>query len=243
MTKRGLQFMRTFTATPDYNTATIGWTLSAWTFTDPKLVENYINVPGRPDGPLDASTALTDGDPRYGRRELVATLEYSEGTRAEREDLIIRMKRVLDGWEHLIRLPDFDNYRVRGRVQVERLYNDNAHASVRITAVCEPWLYPVEEKTISIDLNDSAQEYPFSNTGRKLVAPTVVVTGADVTVYGWQVNNPPFDSSKSSMSRRTVSAGTYQWPEFYIFPSQSYKMVFSSEGVSNVKITYREAVL
>ena len=243
MSARRLQFIDPSGTTVLYNTATRGLTLTAWTLTEPKLIENYIDVPGRSDGPIDASTALTDGDPRYGTRELTATLECSEGTRAEREDLILRMKKILDGWEFTIQLPDYDDYRVRGRVRVERIYNDNAHASVRITAVCAPWLYAAEEKTISIDLNDSAQEYHFSNTGRKLVAPTVVVTGADVTVYGWQVNNPPFDSSKSSMSRRTVSAGTYQWPEFYIFPSQSYHTVFSSEGVSNVKITYREAVL
>ena len=61
-----------------YDTALEGlWTLSAWSFSKAVANEEYANVPGH-NGPLDLSTALTDGEPYYGSRELEVTLEGDE---------------------------------------------------------------------------------------------------------------------------------------------------------------------
>ena len=51
----------------EYNTAAHGlWTLNSWTLEEPELLTNMQPVPGRIKGPLDLSTALTDGRPSYG---------------------------------------------------------------------------------------------------------------------------------------------------------------------------------
>lgn len=44
-----------------YDTAMDGWTLSAWKLSSPEYVSNIVEVPGRVDGPIDLSTALTGG--------------------------------------------------------------------------------------------------------------------------------------------------------------------------------------
>ena len=124
-----------------YDTAAEGlWTLSAWALGKAVANEEYANVPGH-SGPLDLSTALTDGEPYYGSRELEAVLESSEGTRLEREERINQMINKLDGWRHNIILPDDPLHYINGRVRVEKLYNDLVHASVRVTATCDPWRY------------------------------------------------------------------------------------------------------
>ena len=124
-----------------YDTAQEGlWTLAAWELSKAVAHEHYESVPGH-NGPLDLSTVLTDGEPYYGSRELEAIFESSEGTRLEREQRIDNMINKLDGWRFNIILPDDPLHYINGRVQVEKLYNDPAHASVRITATCDPWRY------------------------------------------------------------------------------------------------------
>ena len=95
-----------------YDTAAHGWTLVEWAFSEALQKTNYLYIPGA-DGSLDASTALSDGIPRYSEREFTATLEISTGDRLQREAVIREMINTLDGFRWSIELPD-DEYHPHG---------------------------------------------------------------------------------------------------------------------------------
>lgn len=128
----------------NYDTASNGWTLSAYKVNKGAQVQNFVSVPGR-YAPLDLSTYLTDGQPYYGNAQLAATLESSEGTRAQRLARTEAMANALDGRNLKIVPPDHPDRYLVGRVQVAPQYNDPAHCAVNLSAVCEPWLYNAAE--------------------------------------------------------------------------------------------------
>jgi ribosome-binding factor A len=220
MEKRGLLI-------GNYDTAAAQWTLTEWKLSDPQKVTNFVDVPGRRKGPLDLSTALTDGDPIYGSRELTATFECSEGTRLEREEKISEMVNALDGWRVSIVLPD-DPYRyITGSVSVARVYNDLAHASVIVTATCEPWRYNATETTVVLTAAEAATTRALLNSGRLAVVPMLQVSGGEVALtYGshsW-----------------ALSPGVYALPDLLLSHGES---VITYRGAGTLTITYREAVL
>lgn len=212
----------------DYDTAVHGlWTLREWEITPAEQVTTFLDIPGRIDGPLDASTALTDGDPRYGSRTLTAVLESSEGSRIERESRISIMTNWLDGWRLNIVLPDDPEHYITGRVHVERIYNDPAHASVQVTAICDPWKYSVNETVHVLTLAQNAQTATFVNTGRRTVVPTVTIEGGPASlVFG--------------TAAWTLSAGVYALPDFFLRQGEG---TLTYSGTGTVTVTYREAVL
>ena len=123
-----------------YDTADEGWTLCpGWVLDPPQQKTNYIDKVGG-DGSWDMSTAMTGGIPRYSDRNLTATFETSDGNRELRESMIRDMVNALDGYKMEIELPDLPAYYLMGRVHVARNYSDLAHASVTVTALCEPGL-------------------------------------------------------------------------------------------------------
>ena len=210
-----------------YDTAQNGlWTLARLEVPNPTPQTNLVQIPGR-DGPLDLSAALTGGEPRYNSRTLKAVLENSDGTRQEREDRIRRMVAELDGYRKPIWLPDDPDHYLEGRIHVARDYNDLAHASVTVTATCDPWLYNNAETEYNLTAKATAQNATFVNSGRRTVIPTLVVTGGPVELtygeYAW-----------------ALSAGTYQLPDFVLTPG-SHELTYKGAGA--VKVTYREAVL
>lgn len=212
----------------NYDTALTGfWTLTEWALSDPELVESFLDIPGRIDGPLDASTALTDGDPRYGLRSLVATFECSVGTRLEREERIRLMRNQLDGLRFDITLPDDPTHHVKGRVRVERLFNNLAHASVRVTATCDPWRYNNTDTVVALQATATQQTATLINSGRRAVSPVLTVSGGDVNIA--------FGGASWALS-----AGTYQTPEIFL-PAGSHPLAYSGAGA--ILLTYREAVL
>ena len=167
----------------DYDTVVTGqWLLTSLELSPAQQVTNYVNIPGRRRGPLDMSTALTDGDPVYGSRTLTAMFECSEGTREEREARIQTMINWLDGWRLNIKLPDDTMHYITGRVHVERLYNDLAHASVRVTAVCEPWRYNNDETEVVLIATSTPKTATLPNLGRLAVVPLLAVTGGEAVV-------------------------------------------------------------
>lgn len=205
-----------------YDTAIHGWTLTGWTFEKPTFKESYLSVPGH-DGDLDVSTVLTDGEPRYGNRAFEATFESSEGTRMDREAVISEMVNALDGLRMNIVLPDDPYHYITGRVRVEPLYNDLAHASVKVTANCEPWRYNVAETVIPLSYTPTTGAVIY-NRGRRSVVPTINVrVGLNLT----------FGTSTVSLSE-----GTHVWPALYLTPGRH---VLHVEGYGT--LTYREAVL
>jgi hypothetical protein len=211
----------------NYDTAAEQWTLTAWALTDQQAVTNLVDVPGRRRGPLDLSTALTDGDPVYGSRTLTASFECSEGTRMEREDKISDMINALDGWRLNIVLPDGPYRYITGRVSVSKVYNDLAHASVKVTATCEPWRYNATETAVVLTAAATAKKATLLNSGRLAVVPLLEVSGGDVLlVYGshsW-----------------ALSVGSYALPDLLLAHGESV-LTYSGEGT--LTITYREAVL
>lgn len=215
----------------DYDTAAHGlWTLTAWEFPEPEMEANLVTVPGRARGPLDLSTALTDGEPSYGARELNITLESSEGDRLARAARIAEMVNMLHGRRVDFVLPDHPLHYGTGRLSVQTLYNDPAHASVQVTGTCEPWLYAKEETVVPLLATATKQTARVRNAGAMPVVPSLEITaeeGASVLLgYG--------------ATSIALSAGTYIWPELLLTPGD-HEITYS--GAGTVTITYREAVL
>lgn len=209
-----------------YNTANL-WTLTGWEFSPAEQETNFLKVPGRTKGPLDLSTSLTDGEPVYNSRELTATLECSEGDRLKRKQWIAEMVNQLDGRQWEIVLPDDPHLYVVGRVRVQPLYNDLAHASVSVTAICEPWKYYRAETVVVLTATSTKQTTALRNSGRLPVIPSVVVTGSSVLI-------------ECGSTSYALSNGTYSLPELYLRPGE---MLLTYSGAGTVSITYREAVL
>lgn len=217
----------------EYNTAEDGlWTLSSWKITKAAQVQNFVSVPGR-FAPLDLSTSLTDGQPYYGSAGLEIVLESSEGTRLERRDRISLMVNYLDGQSKQVFLPDDPDHYLVGRLQVQPEYNDPAHCAVRISAICEPWLYSVDETVVTLTATETEQTAKLINSGRLAVVPTLVITGEVSLIFG--------------TASWTLSDGTYVLPELYLTPGKGlvlpgvHELTYSGSGTA--VITYREAVL
>ena len=211
-----------------YDTAAQGWTLAAWTLNPAELKTNYVDKPGG-DGTWDLSTVLTDGQPRYGDRTLTVTLERSDGDRLHRKAATREMINYLDGLRWNIMLPDDLDYYLSGRVSVAPEYNDQAHAAVIVTAVCEPWLYVQSAKQYVYHASTKTQTATLSNDGRKAVVPEIVVSG---------------DGAEVKLEYRTVTQhlaqGTYILPDLFLLPG-SIDLTYSGSGT--ITISYREAVL
>lgn len=211
-----------------YNTAHHDWTLAALSLTDPEQQTHYVEVIGR-DGPLDFSTFLTDGEPKYGSRTLAATLETSEGNRDVRKHRIADLINDLDGRKVDIRHPDYPAYFLTGRLKITVLYNDLAHAAVELSAVCDPWLYFINAQTVTLNAITAAQTVTLTNRGRRTLVPEISVTGTDpsftVAVDGIEV---------------TLGAGDWLLPDMQL-PTGQTEIEYSGTGTA--VITYREAVL
>ena len=214
-----------------YDTATEGlWTLAGCTLGSAERQESYVEVPGH-NGPLDLSTVLTDGEPYYGSREFSATLESSEGTRLEREERISKMMNQLDGWRYNIVLPDDPEHYIVGRVRVEKLYNDPAHAAVRVTATCDPWRYNKTETVVGLRATATEQTVPLINSGRRSVVPNIKVTEGDVTLI--------FNNGSEEYTW-ALSPGEYIQAALYL---KTGAVPLRYSGAGQVTLTYREAVL
>ena len=212
----------------EYDTVINGqWLLTGLELSDPEQVTHFVEVTGRRQGPLDLSAALTDGDPTYGSRTLTATFESSEGNRLERESRISIMTNWLDGWRSNIILPDDAQHYLVGRVSVKRLYNDLAHASVQVVAICEPWRYNREETKVVLQATTADQTLTLPNAGRLAVVPLLTVTEGEVLLA-------------SGTASWALGIGTYSLPDLLL--TQGGKQItFSGAGV--LTFTYREAVL
>lgn len=204
------------------------WTLNEWTLSPPVYRSNFVEVPGR-DGELDLSTALTDGEPRYGNRTLTVRLERSDGNRLTREAAIHTMTNWLDGWRVDIRLPDDEAHYMTGRLQVAKEYNTPAHAAVVVTAICDPWRYNVNETVLQLTAGAEVKAARLVNNGRRTVVPRLTITGDSAQVlltYGahsW-----------------ALGAGTYQLPDLVVKQGGA-EITYS--GTGGLTFSYREAVL
>lgn len=208
-----------------YDTAVYLWTLASWSCPTPEPVTNLVEVPGRVDGPLDASTVLT-GDIRYGTRPLEVRLESSEGTRQERQARIDNLVSLLHGQRVNVWGPDDGEHYLVARLNVKPEYNDLAHAAVVVTGTCEPWLYDNEETKVSVTApGETPQEVTLVND-RRPACPVITVTG-DVSV---EYNGVSF----------ALSEGVYKLPDIVLTLGESVVRV---TGAGSATFTYRKAVL
>ena len=214
-----------------YDTAVEGlWTLSGWSFSKAVAIEEYAQIPGQ-SAPLDLSTVLTDGEPYYGSREFEAILESSEGTRLQREERINQMINKLDGYRFNIILPDDSLHYINGRVRVEKIYNDPVHASVRVSATCDPWRYNNAQTVVSVTAATTTKTVSLINNGRLALVPKVKVAGGTVTLKY---------NSTGTAKTWTGSAGEYTIVGIYIKPGS---LAVTYSGTGTITFTYREAVL
>lgn len=214
----------------DYDTAAHGlWTLGPWSFPEPPIMENLVDVPGRYKGPLDLSTALTDGVPTYGARSLSITLESSEGDRLAREERIAVMVNQLHGQRKEIVFPDRPRHYAVGRLNIETLYNDPAHASVQVTGVCEPWLYAKDETVVQLQAAAAAQTVRVRNAGTMPVLPLLTITGAGASFL--------LQYKENSWA---LGPGVYELPAL-LLTAGDHTITYSGSGVAEIR--YREAVL
>lgn len=214
-----------------YDTALEGlWTLTAWYLDRASAYEEYVKIPGH-NGQLDVSTVLTDGEPYYDSRDFEAILESSEGTRLEREQRIDYMINLLDGRRFNIILPDDPIHHINGRVRVEKLYNDPAHASVRIAATCDPWRYNNAETVVGLIATATEQTASLINKGRRSVVPDMKVTGGSVTLK--------FETNGEERTW-TLSPGEYILADIFL---KTGAAPLKYSGAGQITLTYREAVL
>ena len=204
------------------------WTLTEWSLSPAVYRSEMIPVPGR-DGDLDASTILTDGEPRYESRELYARFERSDGTRLEREAAINTMINWLDGWQLDIILPDDEGHYITGRLHVEKEYNDPAHAAVVVSGIVEPWRYNKNETVLAFTAEATEQPARLTNNGRRTVVPYVEIIGDGASV-----------NLVHGAASWALGPGTYQLPDLIVRQGGA-DISYSGTGV--VRFTYREAVL
>ena len=128
-------------------------------------------------------------------------------------------------------------------MRVERIYNDMAHASVRVVAMCDPWRYNNTDTVVALQATATPQTATLVNSGRRAVAPVLTVSGGDVNIT--------FAGVPRALSpREDGSPNVYtDIPELYLPPAlpdlypspRTFPLTYSGEG--SILLTYREAVL
>lgn len=212
-----------------YDTALHGWTLTSCVLSAPEVKTNYVEKTGG-DGSWDLTTAMTDGVPRYKNRNLTLTFECSQGTRADREELLNDMVNLLDGLEQEIILPDRPDHYLLGRVHLAVNQSSPAYAAITVTADVEPWFYAARETIVVLDapitISTETATFLLRNNGRRVASPVLEVDGtAHLTFKGIHTN---------------LTTGTYEWSALQLPPGPS-DLIYTGEGT--LTLTYREAVL
>ena len=208
-----------------WSSAVDDWTLCECKLSAPQYRRSVVTVPGR-DGVLDLSDVLT-GEVHYDMRKLTIRLENSSGSRENRMGWISFMVNSLDGTEQEIELPDDHDRVLRGRVRVAVQYNDNAHASVQITADVDPFRYKKQDTNIYlIHQTDGTKTYTVQSNGRKTVIPMFRVFNVVETA---SINN-----------HEITSTGEYQFPDIKISHGTNE---ITLTGKIAVYLSYREGVL
>jgi len=209
----------------DYHTvADWGLILSAKEINPPTPKIVRVDIDGR-DGTLDLSRALT-GEMKFNNRSASFSFLVTEGTQSDRAYMIQTIINSLHGQRLEIREPDFPGYYLIGECAVENTVNNKSYGSFTVTADCDPYYYSIMETVRTIDLTATPTEIVLTNSGRKILIPTITVSDSVKLEFG-----------TSSVS---LGAGTYKLTEFLLKPGPT---VLSVSGAGTVVFTYREAVL
>lgn len=220
MQLRGVQF-------GDYHTAT-DWNLILHEkiVSPPVPKTNYVSVPGR-DGDIDLTEALS-GVVNYEDRTAEYTFLLTDGTHADREELITEMIGVLHGQHmRIIDTDDYPDYYMTGRLKVTDVSNNNAYGVFKVEATCNPWRYAINQrkKSVTVTNDDGTVSVVLSNGGYKTVTPSIMVTGSVTLTYG--------------TTSTTLSEGTYTLPGLRFTPGVN---TIGVAGAGTVQITFTEAI-
>jgi phage-related protein len=221
MKLRGVQFGEYRTA-DDWNL-----TMNEKTIAPPTPKTNYVSVPGR-DGDLDFTAAL-NGVVHYQSRAASFVFIATEGTHAERVELITKIIGALHGKQlKIIDLDDYPDHYMTGRLSVVDVESNNAYSVIKINAVCDPWRYANHDTVKKVTVSNSTRVVLLSNRGYKFINPTVTVEGSGSSVtltYG--------------TTSKLLTAGSYKFPDFRFSPGVNSITV---SGTGDVTISFREAI-
>lgn len=209
----------------DYHTvADWGLILSAKKIDPPTPKIVTVNIDGR-DGSLDLSRALT-GEIKYNDREASFSFLITEGSQSDREYMLQTIINAIHGQRLQIIEPDFPWLYLIGECSVIDVINNKAYGSFTVKATCEPYRYYISEVIRPITLIDTETEIVLTNSGKKIVVPTIQVSGSV---------NIKYDNTSVSLSE-----GTYRLTSLML---KSGNNLLTVSGSGTVTFTYREAIL
>lgn len=198
-------------------------TLTAQDLTPPEPKTNYIELGGA-NGTLDLTEALT-GEVAYADRIYKASFWTSEGTYDDRLRVVQDIVNALHGRKVPIVLPDDPEHYLLGRVRVVSRVWDQVHTELAIEAICDPWLYAVNETERRVDMFGT-QDVVIHNHGRKTLCPVITATNRMTLAYNGTTVDLP--------------VGTYQVTDLRLTPGAN---VISVTGYGTLTFKYREASL
>lgn len=215
---RGIQFNNNHSA-DDW-----GLILSARSSNPPTPKYVKISVDGR-DGDLNLSRVLT-GDIRYNNRPVSYSFIATEGTQAEREELISNIINELHGQEIKIIEPDDPDHYLIGDVEVVNVVNYKAYSTFDVNATCEPYRYSINDVNRIINLTSTESNVVITNAGTKTLIPTVIVDGSVNITIG-----------SSSIA---LSSGTYKLTDLVLKKGST---VITVKGSGTLTISYKEGII
>lgn len=201
-----------------------GLTMSVCQIDPPTPKTYFVSVEGR-DGDLDFTEAL-DGETHFESRNAEFEFILTDGTHAEREELISLIYAFLHGRTRQLRLPDYPDYYMTGRFEVTEHTNTLAYGTVKISATLDPWKYKIIDTVVSATASGTDVTFALVNKGRRTALPTFKVTGSITLLYG-----------SSSFG---LSAGEYTIPEIVL---KTGTTLLTVRGTGTITATYKEGIL
>lgn len=209
----------------DYHTVgDWGLILTSKTIDPPTTKTIKVDIDGR-DGTLDLSRALT-GEMKYNDRSASFSFLVTNGTQSDRAYMIQNIINAIHGQRLNIIEPDFPEYYLVGDCSVSAVHNDKAYGSFTVTAECEPYRYAINETIRTISLTTTDTNVILTNNGRKILIPTVTVSGSVNITIG--------------ANKIALSSGTYKLTSLTL-PNGPTTIKVSGSGT--VIIKYREGVI
>lgn len=150
--------------------------LTAKDLTPPEPKTYYVEIGGM-DGSLDLSESLSGGVV-YKNRTFKANFWTDHGKRADRVDLLQKIRSAIHGKKiHIIEPDDPDHYLV-GRLKITGESNNLAYAEIQVEANCEPYRYDNKSTVRHVILEPDPVDIVIHNRGSKVLTPNVTVTGS-----------------------------------------------------------------
>ena len=183
-----------------------------------------VSVDGR-DGDLNLSRVLT-GDIKYNNRNVSYGFVATDGSQAEREELISTIINEIHGQEVRIIEPDDPDHYLIGEVEVSEIKNNKAYSTFEVSATCEPYRYSINEVNRLINLNSTDTNVVLTNAGTKVIIPVITVDGS--------VN------LKNESVEIALTNGSYKLTAFALKKGPT---VITVRGSGSITVTYREAII